>query len=105
LKQLISNAGGRFHFITVQGRHLFKETTFTVSTLPGAWLEPPPKSECIPFAVCGDRSRSSESTFQPCGSRTIKITCLRTSYFVFTRSPIDILLLSISGTCFCPGYE
>jgi len=40
-KQLISTAGGRFHFITVQGRHLFKETTFTVSTLPRAWLEPP----------------------------------------------------------------
>jgi len=41
LKQLISTAGGRFHFITVQGRHLFKKTTFTVSTLPRAWLEPP----------------------------------------------------------------
>src|SRR5690625_5784662 len=27
-------------FITVQGRHLFKKTTFTVSTLPRAWLEP-----------------------------------------------------------------
>src|SRR5699024_4839878 len=37
---LISTAGGRFHFITVQGRHLFKETTFTVSTLPRARLEP-----------------------------------------------------------------
>jgi len=41
LKLLFSTAGGRFHFITVQGRHLFKETTFTVSTLPRAWLEPP----------------------------------------------------------------
>ena len=41
LKLLISTAGGRFHFITVQGRHLFKETTFIVSTLPRAWLEPP----------------------------------------------------------------
>jgi len=40
LELLISTAGGRFHFITVQGRHLFKETTFTVSTLPRAWLEP-----------------------------------------------------------------
>src|SRR5690625_6940398 len=40
LTLLISTAGGRFHFITVQGRHLFKETTFTVSTLPRAWLEP-----------------------------------------------------------------
>src|SRR5699024_2772553 len=40
LKMLISTAGGRFHFITAQGRHLFKETTFTVSTLPRAWLEP-----------------------------------------------------------------
>src|SRR5690625_1545683 len=40
LKLLISTAGGSFHFITVQGRHLFKETTFTVSTLPRAWLEP-----------------------------------------------------------------
>src|SRR5690625_4364758 len=41
LKLLISTAGGRFHFITVQGRPLFKETTFTVSTLPRAWLELP----------------------------------------------------------------
>src|SRR5699024_6651821 len=41
LKLLISTTGGRFHFITAQGRHLFKETTFTVSTLPRAWLEPP----------------------------------------------------------------
>src|SRR5699024_2508410 len=41
LKPLISTAGGRFHFITAQGRHLFKGTTFTVSTLPRAWLEPP----------------------------------------------------------------
>src|SRR5690625_6944749 len=32
-KLLISTAGGRFHFITVQGRHLFKKTTFTESTL------------------------------------------------------------------------
>src|SRR5699024_8207595 len=40
LELLISTAGGRFHFITVQGRHLFKETTFAVSTLPRAWLEP-----------------------------------------------------------------
>src|SRR5699024_11993668 len=40
LKLLISTAGGRLHFITVQGRHLFKETTFTVSTLPRAWPEP-----------------------------------------------------------------
>src|SRR5699024_5637135 len=36
----IYTTGGRFHFITVQGRHLFKETTFTVSTLSRAWLEP-----------------------------------------------------------------
>src|SRR5699024_318347 len=41
LELLISTAGGRFHFITVQGRHLFKKTTFTVSTLPRSWLEPP----------------------------------------------------------------
>src|SRR5690625_5459573 len=41
LTLLISTAGGRFHFITAQGRHLFKKTTFTVSTLPRAWLEPP----------------------------------------------------------------
>src|SRR5690625_6858066 len=40
LEPLISTTGGRFHFITVQGRHLFKKTTFTVSTLPRAWLEP-----------------------------------------------------------------
>src|SRR5699024_11929418 len=36
----ISTEGGRFHFITAQGRHLFKETTYTLSTLPRAWLEP-----------------------------------------------------------------
>src|SRR5699024_5348431 len=36
LKPLISTAGGRFNFITAQGRHLFKEATFTVSTLPRA---------------------------------------------------------------------
>src|SRR5699024_5575572 len=34
-------AGGRFNFITAQGRHLFKKNTFTVSTLPRARLEPP----------------------------------------------------------------
>src|SRR5699024_9148930 len=31
-------AGGRFNLITAQGRHLFKKTTFTVSTLPGHGL-------------------------------------------------------------------
>src|SRR5699024_6983305 len=46
--ELISTAGGRFHFITVQGRHLFKETTFTVSTLPRAWLEPPCPARGMP---------------------------------------------------------
>jgi len=51
LELLISTACGRFHFITAQGRHLFKEATFTVSTLPRAWLQPPPESEYIPFAV------------------------------------------------------
>src|SRR5699024_8598854 len=34
-------AGGRFNFITAQGRHLFKKNTFTVTTLPRARLEPP----------------------------------------------------------------
>jgi len=33
--------GGCFHFITVQGRHLFKKTAFTVSTLPRARPQPP----------------------------------------------------------------
>src|SRR5690625_4393976 len=64
LKPLISTAGGRFHFITVQGRHLFKETTFTVSTLPRAWLEPPHslcslrglKAHAIPANVFGGSS-------------------------------------------------
>lgn len=30
--------GGRFHFLTVQGRYLFKKNSFTVSILPGARL-------------------------------------------------------------------
>src|SRR5699024_8968571 len=34
-------AGGRFNFITAQGRHLFKKNTFTVSTLPRARPQPP----------------------------------------------------------------
>jgi len=46
LKQLISTAGGRFHFITVQGRHLFKKTSFTVSTLPRARLQPSTHRTC-----------------------------------------------------------
>jgi|SRR5699024_1339448 len=29
-------AGGHFNFLTAQGRHLFKKTNFTVSTLPRA---------------------------------------------------------------------
>src|SRR5699024_10782994 len=41
LKLLISTAGGRFHFITIEGRHLINETTFTVSTVKTSWLEPP----------------------------------------------------------------
>src|SRR5699024_1541687 len=76
LKPLISTAGGRFHFITVQGRHLFKETTFTVSTLPRAWLEPPHslcslrglKAHAIPANVFGGSSnrgpRSRRLPFQ-----------------------------------------
>src|SRR5699024_9588420 len=32
--------GGRFNFITAQGRHLFKKNTFTVSTLPRARPQP-----------------------------------------------------------------
>src|SRR5699024_11195233 len=36
--------GGCFHFITVQSRHLFKKTTFTVSTLPRARPQPPTES-------------------------------------------------------------
>src|SRR5699024_2092773 len=59
LKLLISTAGGRFHFITVQGRHLFKETTFTVSTLPRAWLEPPCASHSGVSRLMGLHYRSS----------------------------------------------
>src|SRR5690625_3968707 len=69
---LISTAGGPFHFITVQGRHLFKKTIFTVSTLPRAWLENP---ECVKdegrlkppsfrgrqakYSLCGQRLQTS----------------------------------------------
>src|SRR5699024_10226706 len=56
---LVSTAGGRFHFITVQGRHLFKETTFTVSTLPRAWLEPPCASHSGVSRLMGLHYRSS----------------------------------------------
>src|SRR5699024_2283040 len=56
---LIFTAGGRFHFITVQGRHLFKETTFTVSTLPRAWLEPPCASHYGVSRLMGLHYRSS----------------------------------------------
>src|SRR5699024_4306604 len=45
---LISAPGSRFHFITAQGRHLFKETTFTVSTLPRATLQLPRKQKPLP---------------------------------------------------------
>src|SRR5699024_11032804 len=37
---LISTAGERFHFITVQGRHLFKKASFPVSTWPRVRIEP-----------------------------------------------------------------
>jgi len=57
---LISTAGGRFHFITAQGRHLFKKTTFTVSTLPRAWLEPP----CA-FALRGLKAHGTALSFVP----------------------------------------
>src|SRR5699024_4221604 len=56
---LISTAGGRFYFITAQGRHLFKETTLTVSTLPRAWLEPPCASHCGVSRLMGLYYRSS----------------------------------------------
>src|SRR5690625_664967 len=59
LELLISTAGGRFHFITVQGRHLFKKTTFTVSTLPRAWLEPPCASHYGVSRLMGLHYRSS----------------------------------------------
>src|SRR5690625_374360 len=58
LTLLISTAGGRFHFITAQGRHLFKETTFTVSTLPRAWLEPPCASHSGVSRLMGLHCRS-----------------------------------------------
>src|SRR5699024_8926195 len=61
LKLLISTAGGRFHFITVQGQHLFKETTFTVSTLPRAWLEPP-RSLC---SLRGLKAHGTALSFVP----------------------------------------
>src|SRR5699024_2568619 len=59
LELLISPAGGRFHFITVQGRHLLKETIFTVSTLPRAWLEPPCASHYGVSRLMGLHYRSS----------------------------------------------
>src|SRR5699024_1227537 len=59
LELLISTAGGRFHFITAQGRHLFKETTFTVSTLPRALLEPPCASHSGVSRLMGLHYRSS----------------------------------------------
>src|SRR5690625_2077497 len=58
-KLLISTAGGRFHFITVQGRHLFKKTTFTESTLPRALLEPPCASHSGVSRLMGLHYRSS----------------------------------------------
>src|SRR5690625_3140319 len=63
LKLLISTAGGRFHFITVQGRHLFEKTTFTVSTLPRALLEPPCASHSGVSRLMGLHYRSSPKTF------------------------------------------
>src|SRR5699024_4039494 len=59
LELLISTAGGRFHFITAQGRHLFKETTLTVSTLPRALLEPPCASHYGVSRLMGLHYRSS----------------------------------------------
>src|SRR5690625_959561 len=46
-------------FITVQGRHLFKKTTLTVSTLPWAWLEPPCASHSRVPRLMGLHYRSS----------------------------------------------
>src|SRR5699024_4961745 len=59
LELLISTVCGRFHFITAQGRHLFKEATFTVSTLPRAWLEPPCASHYGVSRLMGLHYRSS----------------------------------------------
>src|SRR5690625_6296412 len=59
---LICTAGGRFHFITVQGRHLFKKTTFTVSTLPRARLQPPRTGRASAGGATGRRARSEEHT-------------------------------------------
>src|SRR5699024_7237399 len=66
-KPLISIAGGRFHFITVQGRHLFKETTFIVSTLPRAWLEPPCPGEGYAGVVRKGRFKSAFIITAHCG--------------------------------------
>src|SRR5690625_6758058 len=75
LTLLISTAGGRFHFITVQGRHLFKKTTFTVSTLPRAWLEPPCASHYGVSRLMGLHYRSSHR--RPFASRRLPFQSTR----------------------------
>src|SRR5690625_6048341 len=54
-----SHCRRRFHFISVQGRHLFKKTTFTGSPLPRAWLEPPCAAHSGVSRLMGLHYRSS----------------------------------------------
>src|SRR5690625_543053 len=101
LKLLISTAGGRFHFITVQGRHLFEETTFTVSTLPRAWLEPPCASHSGGSRLMGLHYRSSHRRpfAIPAGQGELRqhYIARRKLVCIFEESPPSV---AINGVCF-----
>src|SRR5690625_4286864 len=94
LKLLISTAGGRFHFITVQGRHLFEKTTFTVSTLPRAWLEPPCASHSGVSRLMGLHYRSSHRRpfAIPAGQGRLRQRYIarRKSVCIFEESPPSV---------------
>src|SRR5699024_6889034 len=99
-------AGGRFNFITAQGRHLFKKNTFTVSTLPRARLEPP----CSGKGYAGDcRGRSIlagchlyrslwgiKSCAVPSGEQDVLVSKLESVVSGFTRLGITALRYSHS---------
>src|SRR5690625_4327748 len=94
LKLLISTAGGRFHFITVQGRHLFEKTTFTVCTLPRAWLEPPCASHSGVSRLMGLHYRSSHRRpfAIPAGQGRLRQRYIarRKSVCIFEESPPSV---------------
>jgi len=93
-KLLISTAGGRFHFITVQGRHLFKKTTFTESTLPRALLEPPCASHSGVSRLMGLHYRSSHRRpfAIPAGQGRLRQRYIarRKSVCIFEESPPSV---------------